>query len=321
MKVLVVTNMYPDASRPYNGIFVAEQLAAIRRFHPDVCFDICYIDGGKGKAEYLKSVIYVNRRIRYGSYDLVHIHFGLSGIYLLSPFRKAVPTIVTFHGSDIQPAGGNGCITVGISRHTARTADMCITLNACMDALARQCNGNTLIVPCAVDTGVFKPVACKGKSERDRKLVVFPCSRDMAVKDYPLFDRVLGVLRREYGIDCEEKVLSGLSRRQVAELLNVADILLLTSKSEGSPQAVKEALACNLPVVSTPVGDVAELLEGVRDCYVSHTRQAGELAALAAKALLHNGSGMAGRERIMQLHLDEKSIADRIYDIYEQSIH
>lgn len=63
MNVLVVTNMYPDAARPYNGIFVSEQIEAIKRYHPDVKFDVCFINGEKGKSEYLKSIAYVNQLI------------------------------------------------------------------------------------------------------------------------------------------------------------------------------------------------------------------------------------------------------------------
>lgn len=328
MRVLIVTNMYPDAMRPYNGIFVAEQMAAIKRYHPDVNFDVYYIEGeNKGKTEYLKSIFHINRKIRHGCYDLVHIHFGLSGLYMLAPFRKHLPTIVTFHGSDIQPAGGNGRLTIGISRRVARLADTCITLNPNMDLMARQYNANTFIVPCAVNTSVFKPLAKvnSGKGEKkqgEKKIIVFPCNHNMAVKNYPLFCQVLGKLRTTYDIDCEERELNGLSRAQVAELFNGADLLLMTSHSEGSPQAVKEAMACDLPIVSTPVGDVADLLYNVKDCYVARSHDADELAELAARALAHNSTkGIVGSNKIIQMQLDERSVADRIYKIYEQSKH
>lgn len=324
MKVLIVTNMYPDALRPYNGIFIAEQIDAIKKYHKDVDFDVCYIEGeNKGKTEYIKSVFYVNRKICCGGYDIVHIHFGLSGLYLLMPFRKKVPTIVTFHGSDIQPAGGNGPLTVGISHRVARIADTCITLNAYMDAIVRQYNPNTFLVPCAVDTSVFRPskITEKVPLKCDKKKIVFPCNHGMKVKNYSLFCQVLNILRKKYVIDCDEAELNGLSRKQVVELFNTADLLLMTSHSEGSPQAVKEAMACNLPVVSVPVGDVKELLKGVKDSHVASSHNAEELASLVVEALSHKGHGISGRERIAQLHLDGQAVADRIYSIYEQSIH
>ena len=325
MNVLVVTNMYPDAARPYNGIFVSEQIEAIKRYHPDVKFDVCFIDGEKGKSEYLKSIVYVNQLIDKGHYDLVHIHFGLSGMYLLWPFRRKIPTIATFHGSDIQPAGGNGWLTIHLSRYTAKRVDACITLNSYMDAIVRQYNPITHIVPCSVDMERFQPyrqpLDTSVSAGKNTRKIIFPCSHTMTVKDYPLFSRVLTVLRADYGLQCEELTLDGLKRDEVVKLMNTADLLLMTSLSEGSPQAVKEAMACNLPVVSTDVGDVRQLLEGVKDCYISETRKAEELAKCVVRSLKRNGQGMTGRERLTQLHLDARSIADSIYQIYEESIH
>lgn len=313
--------MYPDAARPYNGIFIAEQAAAIQRFHPDVDIDVCFIDGEKGKMEYLRSVRYVNQLIRKGTYDLVHIHFGLSGLYLLSPFKQKVPTIVTFHGSDIQPEGGNGWLTIHLSQYVARKADFCITLNEHMDSLVRRYNKHTTIIPCSVDMDLFRPITVKKQDEEKGVKIVFPCNRGMWVKDYPLFERVLHILSTQYGIACESVTMENLSRAQVAELMNTADVLLMTSHAEGSPQAVKEALACNLPIVSTPVGDVKELLQGVKDCYVATTREAEELATLVIQSLQRKGKGIKGRERLTDLHLDAHSVADKIYSIYEQSLH
>lgn len=322
MRVLIVTNMYPDTARPYNGIFIAEQLNAIKDMHKDVDFDVCYIEGeNKGKIEYIKSMARVNNMIYHNNYDLVHIHFGLSGLYMLWPFRKRIPTIVTFHGSDIQPAGGNNILTIGISRLVARIANTCITLNADMDKMVRRYNSNTFIIPCAVDTNIFHPITHK-HSHRNTRKIVFPCNHDMKVKNYTLFRQTLDIIRQEYNINCEECELSGLSRQQVATLFNNADLMLMTSRSEGSPQAVKEALACNLPVVSTPVGDVEELLYNVKNCFVADTHNAKELAKLAVMSLSHSSQyGMTGWEKIKDLQLDEQSVADKIYSIYEQSIH
>lgn len=321
MNILLVTNMFPDAARPANGIFVAEQMAAVRKAHPDVHFDVCYVEGeNKGRMEYLRSILQVDRSIRCGHYDLVHVHYGLSGLFLLSPFRqRRVPVIVTFHGSDIQPAGGNGHLAVRISQEVARRATACITLNPAMDAMVRRFNPHTFIVPCGVDLDSFPaaPHACPKEKAR----IVFPSHRGMKVKDYPLFAETLELLRQKHGIHGEAHELKGLTRPQVARLFQQADLLLMTSRSEGSPQAVKEALACQLPVVSTPVGDVPHLLEGVARCFVSHARSAEELARLAAKSLSGQGTGITGREKIRQLRLDAHSVANRIYEIYEQSLH
>lgn len=314
MNLLIVSNMYPDKARPYNGIFVYEQVEAIRKWHPDVTVDVCFIDGRKGKLEYLKSVLYVNRMIDKGHYDLVHIHYGLSGLFMLLPFRKKIKSVVTFHGCDIQPQGDGDKLTRWISGQVARRCNCCIVLNKGMQKVVDAYNKNSFIIPCSVDCGTFKPTTVKQKN--NPRKIVFPSKHGYHVKNYPLFADVLSILRNKYNIQCEEIELRGFSRQRICEIFNEADLMLMTSISEGSPQVVKEAMACNLPVVSTPVGDVGELLDGVKNCYVARSHNAGELAALAAKSLAGCGVGMSGNEKIQKLKLDSKSIADRIYKIY-----
>ena len=79
-------------------------------------------------------------------------------------------------------------------------------------------------------------------------------------------------------------------------------------------------MACNLPCVSTPVGDVQVLLNGVKNCYVSRTHDAEELASLVAKSLTEDVSGISGREQIMGLGIDEDTVANKVYDLYRDLI-
>lgn len=314
MKILIVTNVYPSKEHPYHGIFVAEQIAAIKRLHPEVDFDVHYINGFKGKWQYIKSIWKVSKRINTGSYDLVHIHYGFSGLYLLAPLVNKIPTITTFHGSDIQPKGGNGWISVFVSRIVARHSDAAIVLNDDMETMVKPYCANTHMIPCAVDIHTFKPLP---KTEDSKTLqIVFPSNHERKVKNYSLFCRVLKILETKYGINAEERELKNLSRREIAQLYSNVDVLLMTSKSEGSPQAVKEAMSCNLPCVSTPVGDVAVLLKGVKDSYVSKEHNAEELAELVAMSLQRNGEGVSGREKVIDLKIDEESIAHKVYSLY-----
>ena len=97
--------------------------------------------------------------------------------------------------------------------------------------------------------------------------------------------------------------------------MNAVDALLMTSHSEGSPQVVKEALACNCPVVSVDVGDVRERTEGVEGCFVSQTCNAEELAKLLKHAILSKNR-TNGRERILSDELDNQQVAKRLMDVY-----
>lgn len=318
MKVLIVTNVYPSEDHPYHGIFVKEQMKAIKRLHPDVEFDVFYINGFGGKGEYFWSIWKVSSHINKHNYDLVHIHYGLAGMYLYWPFVKKVKTLVTFHGSDIQPKGGNGKISMIISRHAAKKADAAIILNDDMDAMVKLYCPNTHMIPCAVDVNTFQPMA---KTEKHEKVqVVFPSNHERQVKNYPLFCEVMSILKEKYGIEAEERELKNMTRKEIAQLYSNADVLLMTSKSEGSPQAVKEAMSCNLPCVSTPVGDVKVLLDGVKDSYVSNEHNAEELAALIVKSLKRDGKGFSGREQIFKLGVNEDAVANKVYELYVKLI-
>ena len=315
MKVLIVTNVYPTEEHPYHGIFVKEQVEAVKQLHPDVDFDILFTGfGGKGK--YFKSIWKASRQINKGNYDLVHIHYGLAGIYLLWPFVKRVKTLVTFHGSDIQPRGGNSKLSLIVSRYTAKKADAAIVLNDGMNEIVKQYCPETYMIPCAVDVNTFCPMERTEKS--DKVQIVFPSNHERQVKNYPLFCDVLSILKQKYGIDAEEREMKNMTRKEIAQLYSNVDLLLMTSKSEGSPQAVKEAMACNLPCVSTPVGDVGVLLSGVKDSYVAENHEAEELASLVNMSLKHEKIGVQGRERLIELGIDSITVADKIYALYKE---
>ncbi|HBO05947.1 MULTISPECIES: glycosyltransferase family 4 protein [Bacteroides] len=318
MNVLIVTNVYPTEEHPYHGIFVYEQVQAIKRLQPDVNFDVYYINGFGDKWQYMKSIFGVAKKVNKGNYDLVHIHYGLAGMYHLNPFVKHLPTITTFHGSDIQPKGGNGRLSVFVSRITAKNSDAAVILNDEMESLIKPYCSNTHMVPCAVDLQTFKPLE---KTETHNKVqIVFPSNHERQVKNYSLFCETLEILKQKYHVDAEERELKNMTRQQIAQLYSNCDLLLMTSKSEGSPQAIKEAMCCNLPCVSTPVGDVKMLLDGVKDCFVSKEHNAEELAQLVTESILHKKNGLLGRDKVIQLQLDEDSVANKIYDLYRSVI-
>ena len=325
MKVLIVTNMYPSEKRPVFGIFVKEQADAVKQYHPDVEYEIYCIEGGgvqgaskiKSFKNYIKSIIEIDRILKKGSYDLIHVHYGFSGLFLLNPFRNKVPTLVTLHGGDIQPEQKKQ-FQVLATRKLLRKADFAITLNERMDVIARNYIHQTCIIPCAVNTDLFEPPAKVEKEERRIPIVVFPSDKQRFVKNYPLFVKVIAILKEKYGIECEAIEVKGMSREEVKCLYQKADLMLMTSISEGSPQVVKEAMACNLPVVSTPVGDVKILLENVKGSAVAENNfDANELGRLCYLSLEDKIPGIDGFTKIMQLGLDCKSVSEKIYSIYK----
>ncbi len=317
MKVLYVTNMYPNEKDPYYGIFVKEQIEAINRVG-QIEDTIFVIDGKNGIQEYLKSIIKIRKLVKKEKFDIIHIHYGLSGLFLLFGSVN-VPVLMTLHGGDIQIEQGK-TFQVYLTKRILKHCNYAITLNEKMDDIVRKYINKTIIIPCSVNTSVFNVYPVK-KEERNNSLnILFPSSRSRKVKDFPLFQKVCNVIRKKYNQKVDEYYLENLNRIDVAKLFNKMDVLLMTSISEGSPQVVKEAMACNLPVISTNVGDVSVLLSNVKDSYISITRDENELASLVMLSLERKGKGIQPREKIMELKLDDDSIADKIISTYRKII-
>jgi glycosyltransferase involved in cell wall biosynthesis len=170
------------------------------------------------------------------------------------------------------------------------------------------------VIPCGVDIDVFKPTQ---KSRSQPLAIGFPGNPKRPEKNFSLFIEVVELIRSG-GRHVEIMVFDNLTRSEVIDQLNSIDILLLTSTSEGSPQIVKEAIACNTSVVSVPVGDVREVISGIDNCRVSNSYQAENLAALVLDVL--NSRNMTqitlGRDRLLSLALDQASVAKRIVNHY-----
>ena len=323
MKVLLVTNMYPSERKPYYGIFVKEQMDTMTRFFPDIEYDIYCIEGsggasaGKWKSitNYLRSIWEVDNKLRSGQYDFVHVHYGFSGLYLLNPFHKKTPVLITLHGGDIQLEQKKQ-FQVFATRRILKHASFAITLNERMNDIVQCYIDTTKIIPCSIDTSLFKPLPFK-KNQSNKPLIVFPSNKDRFEKNYPLFKETIVSLKSLYGIDCETCELKNMSRNEVKEIYQKADLLLMTSISEGSPQVVKEAMACDLPVVSTPVGDVSVLLKNVKNSAVAKSFNPDELASLCLHSLNGQIEGTSGRDKIFQLGLDDASTSHKIYEIYQ----
>jgi glycosyltransferase involved in cell wall biosynthesis len=149
----------------------------------------------------------------------------------------------------------------------------------------------------------------------EAKHILFAGAFDNAVKNAPLAKAAINELTSE-GVKVELIELKGYNRDQVNALMYNCDALLMTSKTEGSPQVVKEAMACGCPIVSVDVGDVAERVSGVEGCYVVCTREPKDISGALVKALTYEGK-TNGRDRIIEMGLSNEQVAKRLIAIYE----
>lgn len=302
MKVLIVASYNKNRFAP----FIVEQAEALKRHG---C-EIEYLGlQGKGIKGYLKNLPALRHRIQAFRPDVIHAHYGLSG--LLANLQRRLPVVTTYHGSDI-----NEKKVFRFSKIAMRHSAWNIFVSQKTLDIAQPKKHYSLL-PCGIDLSEVQ-LAEKSEARRKMKLdekkkyVLFAGAFDNAVKNAPLAKETIALMQKE---NVELLELKGYSREEVTLLMCAADAFLMTSFTEGSPQVIKEALACGCPIVSVDVGDVQERVEGVEGCYVATTREPKELAVLLQKTFDFQGK-TKGREKIITDGLDNSQVADKLMSLY-----
>jgi teichuronic acid biosynthesis glycosyltransferase TuaC len=273
---------------------------------------------GKGIRGYLSALVPLSRSIQKFKPDIIHAHYGLSG--LLANFQRKVPVVTTFHGSDIN----NKWVSI-FSNFAFRLSRSSIFVSSEM-ANKMPFKKNKSIIPCGVDLTVFNlenitRVKQDTLMDKNHYNILFSSSFDMPVKNYALAKSAC--LKAEFIL--EKKInlieLKGYNRNMVAKMMNAADCLLLTSFSEGSPQFVKEGMALGKSIVATNVGDVEILFRNVKGCFITQS-DVSSVADKIVQALQFSVLGIktSGLERIKGLGLDSKSVAKQIETVYKNSL-
>jgi glycosyltransferase involved in cell wall biosynthesis len=220
--------------------------------------------------------------------------------------------VTTFHGSDVV-VPWQKLISMVVSRLTTP-----IFVAESQRHALRLDHGE--VIPAAVDAEIFAP---RDRFEARRALgwdvqrsyVLFPASRSNRVKRADVFDAAIAIATRQIS-DLVGMSLDGLAREEVALAMNAADVVLLPSDSEGSPVSVREALACETPVVATPVGDLGEVLAGL-PAGGTAPQEPQALAQLVIGAVGVNRTG-ALRQRALQFARERT--AERIADVYRRVV-
>lgn len=242
-------------------------------------------------------------------YDLVHAVQGVvAPLALAQPTR---PVVLSLWGTDLYGRLGP------LSRWCARCADATVVMS---HEMADRLDGPATVVPHGVDTDRFRPRDRSAARETlgwpdDLAVVLFPAHPARPVKDYPRAERVVDAARDRLDAPVALRALADVPHDRVSTHMNAADVLLLTSTHEGSPNVVKEALACNLPVVSTRVGDVPARLASVTPSAVCDTD--AELVH-AVTNVLRSRRRSDGRNAVRDLTPDR--LAGRLRDSYAEAI-
>ncbi len=303
MRVLIVASYNKNRFAP----FIVEQAEALKRHG---CEIDCLGLQGKGIKGYLKNLPLLRRRIQAFRPDVIHAHYGLSG--LLANLQRQIPVVTTYHGSDI-----NDKSVLRFSRMAICLSAWNVFVSTKTLEIAKPKRKHSLI-PCGIDLSDLQLTDKSAARQKmnlsaEKKYVLFAGAFDNKVKNAPLAKEVVSLLRDN---NVELLELKGYSRDEVTLLMCAADAFLMTSFTEGSPQVVKEALACGCPIVSVDVGDVKERTQGVEGCYVAKTREPQELAELLRNAMTFERK-TKGRERILADGLDNCQVAAKLTDIYQ----
>jgi len=255
--------------------------------------------------DYARFYPQVLRETLTGDYDLVHANYGLTAPHALAqPVR---PVVVSLWGTDLMGEYGP------VSRLCARYADAVVVMS---DEMAAALDGDCRVIPHGVDLDRFRPEPTAAARDelgwdRDARHVLFPYPPDRGVKDHPRAERVVSRARERLDVAVELHTVTGVPHREMPGYVNAADCLLVTSKREGSPNAVKEALACNCPVVSTDVGDVRTRLAGVEPSTVADADD-GLVDGLVD--VLRDPARSNGREAAREISVERTS--ERLHGVY-----
>ena len=316
-RVLVVTNLWPTEEDPGYGSFVQAQVESLWPLGVDS--DVLFINGRESKWNYRRGIGEMRRRLRDKHFDLIHAHFGLSG--WVARRQRQVPVVVSLMGDDVfgraRADGGvtpYGRLLRATGFRVARKVDAVIVKSQAMKQALQLETAH--VIPNGVDLELFRPMP-REEARRalglslEKKFVFFPYNPLERNKRFDLIQDAVERARKSVPeIDILE--VRGEPRSRMPLFLNAADVVVLASMFEGSPNVLKEAMAVNLPVVTVDVGDARERIAGAEGCYLV-ARDADAMASRIVE-VCRGGQRANSRSRVADLSMDE--VARKIVEVY-----
>jgi teichuronic acid biosynthesis glycosyltransferase TuaC len=310
MKILVVCSGTKGILNP----FIKEQIESISKIG-GIEFSLFQIKRG-GILGYLSHFSNLIKTIKEVNPDLIHAHYGLSG--LLANLQRKIPVITTFHGSDVYDPN---VLKWSKWAHKLSAASIFVNQNMLKKFKTHRLS---IVIPCGVDIKMFHPVP-KDKSQeilcidKNYRNVLFASEFGNPIKNYYLARDACNLVENMTGQKIKLIEMKGFSREEVNLYMNASDCLLLDSISEGSPQVIKEAMACNCPIVATDVGDIFHVIKGIDGCFLSSPNpEELSISLITALNFAEKVNKTKGRNKIVSHKLDAGSIAKQIIDFYKK---
>lgn len=335
MRILVVTNMYPTEEKPSYGIFVKTQMDAVaKRGHE---LKIVFINGSQSALHYLRGFKEVRKAIQEFQPDVIHAHYGLTGFIAALGAIQAlkIPLVLSLCGDDVlgtpkEVKNSKHSLTLksqvirALSRVASYRASKIIVKSEEMARVVRGWGIQDLeVIPNGVDTEFFFPLPQETARrklglEMEKKYLLFPHTPYEVRKRVDLAKEITERVKKA-GIDVQLLVIYHQKQEKLRDYYSAANCMLLTSEWEGSPNVLKEAMACNLPTVCFDVGDVKWLSEHTEGHYVIPR---GDLDSMAQKVVevLQKNPEANGRKKIEE-SLSGLQVARRIEGLLEGAVH
>jgi glycosyltransferase involved in cell wall biosynthesis len=313
--------MYPTPENPAYGSFVRTQAESLKRAGVDL--DVLVLRSRFQKLSYVKGIFQVRRRVARSWVDVIHAHYSYAGV--VARMQRKAPLVVTYHGDDllgtIDQTGKKTCwsgAVVALGRLLARYADAAIVQSVEMASKLER--ARVYVLPHEIDLDVFQPTEREQAREAlgletSKKYLLFAANPEIAVKRFPLAKAVAEHLA-EQDPAVELIVVSKETQQRLALYMSACDALIFPSYQEGSPNIIKQAMACNLPIVATDVGDVRQIIGETNGCYVCNP-SVTEFAD-CMKLIFANRKRTDGREHVR--HLDSSAVAAKLIEVYQQVV-
>jgi teichuronic acid biosynthesis glycosyltransferase TuaC len=300
--------------------FILSQGESLKNNGIDLDFFTLEQGGLKG---YFSAARKLRKLLKKEKYDIIHAHYALTG-FISSYARRKEKLIVSLMGCDILGAySAKGrlilyghTIVLPAKLFSRYIWDFVILKSSNM---IRKLPKKTkyAVVPNGVDFSIFKPLDksdCRKKLglSEDNYYLLFPTDPKREEKNFPLTENAFRLVRANEFPNAELLIVYKTDYEELVQYYNASDVCLMSSRSEGSPNVIKECMACNVPIVSTDVGDVREIIDGTEGCYIS-SHDEDDFSANIAKALEFNNR-TEGRSKVQ--HLEINTIAKKLIDIY-----
>lgn len=266
----------------------------------------------------------LRRILQSKEFNIVHAQYGAANGLLSAFAALGTPLVLTLRGSDINRVTAVGIWRSRLTRLMSQVGAMRAKAVICVSDDMRErlwCNQSKVsVIPTGVDVNVFRPRdrAAARQSlgwEHDDYVIIFNAGQAPTQKGLSLVEASVSRLKSFNVVVKLYVTTGGNTREEMVDLFNASDCLVLASETEGSPNVVKEAMACNLPVVSVDVGDVRHRLCGVVPSQI--TSRDATMIAEALRDVLSKGQRSNGREVLLSQGLSQKKCVERICSTYK----